>query len=331
MSALTPAPPRFSLGRLLARHPEIGVLIVLCLFMAYFGGTSPKFLGAESLTAMLTAASEVGMIALGVSILMISGEFDISIGSVMGFSTLIFCWLANSGVPAVAAMPLTLAACALVGVLNGLITLRLGIPSFITTLGTMLFWRGLHSYITEGFVIMYDSTALERDRPFLNLLGGNPFSMFHMTSLWFVVLTISLHLVLVRTAYGNHVFATGGNREAARNAGVKVDLVKLFNFMLCSLLAGFTGTANLARYASSHGQLGAGIELEAIAACVIGGNELAGGAGSIIGTFMGAILMSIIRTGLIGQGVSPYLYLPLTGLIIIAAVVLNKLIRRWRA
>lgn len=329
-----PGKVKKAFSQLIVRYPEIGVLIVLGLIVAVFTFFSDNFLNLSSLTSMFTVAAEVGIVAIGVSMLMISGEFDISVGSVMCIATLIFCYLANNVVTAPVALVITLAACAIIGLITGLITLRLKIPSFITSLGMMMLWRGMHNYLTDGFVVQYADEALQRDQGFLNILGGNPIDalpMFHMTCVWFVVLMLIFFFVLTKTKYGNHVFATGGNQEAARNAGVKVNKVKLINFVICAALAGFAGAANLARYKTSQGQLGVGLELEAIAACVIGGNLLMGGAGTIIGTFIGAVLMSIIRTGLIILGISSYLYLPITGVIIILAVVLNTFIRKLRA
>ena len=298
--------------------------------MAVFSIASDRFATLNTATSILTVAAEVGIVAIGVSILMISGEFDISVGSVMAISTLLFCWLANWGMPGPYAFFVTLAFCAMIGATNGLLTLQLKIPSFIVTLGAMMFWRGLHSYVTNGFPVMYQDEAYSRDEQFLEILGGNPFAMFHMTILWFVLLGVLFHLLLTSTVFGNHLLAVGGDRVAARNAGIRVNRVKMTGFIVCSTLAGLAGVLNLARYRASQGLLGMGMELESIAASVIGGNELTGGTGTIIGSMLGAILTSVIKSGLIDQGVSPYLYLPLTGVIIILAVVLNKMFLRFR-
>ena len=289
---------------LLSRHPELGVAIVLLVVGLYFSLTSSSFLTVMSATSMLTVAAEVGIVAIGVSLLMIGGEFDISVGSVMAVATLVFCELANRGSPALVSLTVTVLACAAIGFINGLITLKLKIPSFIVTLGAMMFWRGLHSYLTDGFPVMYATEAQERDAWLLNTLGGNPF--------------------------GNQLMATGGSVESARNAGVRVGRHKMTCFILCSVFAGMAGVMNLARFKASQGLLGVGMELEAIAACVIGGNVLTGGVGTILGTLIGSILIAVIRTGLIDQGVSPYLYPPLTGVVIVLAVVMNTMILRMR-
>jgi len=307
------------------KHPELGVVIALAGFIFVFSMGSTKFLTIDSVTSIFTLAAELGIIAVGVSMLMVSGEFDLSVGSVFLMSTLIFSTLANTGVSPPIAFLLTLGACALMGFLNGLITLKLGIPSFITTLGTMMFWRGISIYATGGYTVIWKA-----ETDFLQILGGRLFSMFRMTGIWFIGLTVLFFLILHKTRYGNWVFATGGNLEAARNIGVNTNKVKLINFTVCGLLAGLSGATNVARYLTVVAQLGMGKELEAIAACVIGGNLLMGGRGTILGTFIGVYLLSMIRTGLVMLGISSYLYLPITGIIIVVAVVINTFATRVR-
>ena len=137
---------------------------------------------------------------------------------------------------------------------------------------------------------------------------------------------IILHIILTRTKYGNWVFATGGNLESARNIGVKTNQVKIINFSICSLLAGLAGTTNIARFYVSQSQLGLGMEFEAITAAVLGGCILTGGRGSILGAMIGATFMATIRSGLVTMGYSSYIYMPITGMILIFAVIINKYI-----
>jgi simple sugar transport system permease protein len=314
---------KYSLLKLFIKKPEVGALTGLLMIIIFFSLSSPKFLTVSSITAMFTLASELGIIAIGASFLMISGEFDLSVGSVFALSTLIFTRLANIGVHPLLAFLLSLMISALLGSLNGIITIKMHIPSFITTLGTMMLWRGVLLYVTGGFPVSWNA-----DKGFLYLLGGRLFAGLRITGVWFVVLTLIFMVLLNKIRYGNWVFATGGNLEAARESGVNVERVKLTNFTLCGLLAGLSGTCNLARYLISQPMLGSGMELEAIAASVIGGNLLMGGYGSILGTFLGALLMGIIRTGLIMVGVAPYLYSALTGIIVIIAVIVNTTVRR---
>ncbi len=307
------------------KAPEAGALGGLLVILIVFLTLSPGFLSVQSVTSMFTLASELGIVAIGVSLLMISGEFDLSVGAVFALSTLIFVRTANAGVNPVIAFLLTLTACALIGLLNGFITIRAGIPSFISTLGAMMFWRGVLLYATGGFPVAY-----EADKRILFFLGGRIYEMLRATGIWFILLTILFNWILKTTRYGNWVLATGGNREAARAAGVSVDKIKMRNFMLCSLLAGLSGTTNLARYLISQPMLGSGMELEAVAASVIGGNLLTGGYGSIMGTFIGALLMGMIRTGLVSIGVAPYLYTAFTGIILVVSVIVNMTVIKRR-
>lgn len=304
--------------KIFIKKPEFGAFAGLFLTIAFFSLSSNKFFTINSITAMFTLAAEVGIVALGMSFLMISGEFDLSVGSIFALSTLIFVRFANFGILPPIAFLLTLVICTFIGALNGIITVKFQIPSFITTLGTLMLWRGVVLYITGGFTVPYQA-----DKDFLFLLGGRIFAGLRMTGLWFLLLTFVLSFVLTKTQYGNWVFAVGGNLNAARASGVNVEKVKIMNFALCSLFASISGTCNIPRYVMSQPMLGTGMELEGIAASVIGGNLLTGGFGSIFGTFLGALLMGIIRTGLISIGVAPYLYKALTGIVLIVAVVIN--------
>ena len=184
-----------------------------------------------------------------------------------------------------------------------------------------MFYRGLHVVLTRGFSVSYKA-----DKEFLQIIGGNPFSMFRNTIIWWFLIGIILHIILTRTKYGNWVFATGGNLESARNIGVKTNRVKIINFSICALLAGLAGTKNIARFCVSQSKLGLGMEFEAITAAVLGGCILTGGRGSILGAMIGATFMATIRSGLVTMGYSSYIYMPITGMILIFAVIINKYI-----
>lgn len=294
----------------------------LVILIVVFTILSPNFLTLESVTSMFTLSAELGIVAIGASFLMISGEFDLSVGSVFALATFMFTKMADNGLMPVVAFILTMLAVAFMGWMNGIVTVGLRIPSFITTLGTMMLWRGILLYATGGFPIVY-----EANRAFLEVLGGKIILMLRVSAVWFILFGIVFSVILKRTRYGNWNFATGGNPEFARIAGVPSTRVKIINFTLCSILAGFAGVANLARFGMAQPTLGEGSELEAIAAAVVGGNLLTGGYGSIVGTFIGAIILGIIRTGLVMIGVTPFLYTALTGIVIIIAVVINESIR----
>ncbi|MHB8277701.1 MAG: ABC transporter permease [Candidatus Humimicrobiaceae bacterium] len=305
------------------RQPEAGVILAVIVVWSVFTFLYPGFLGIVSLSYMLTLAAELGIVAIGISFLMISGEFDLSVGSVFGLAVYLMIFLSNLGISPYLAVIISLIACALMGAINGFFVVQIGIPSFIVTLGTQMFWRGILLYRTEGFPLFYTA-----DTGILKYLGGILFSGFRASVLWFIGLVILFALILGKTAYGNQVFATGCNERAARAVGVRTKKIKMTNFIICSTLAGFAGMTNIARFMSAQTTLGVQKEFEAIAAAVVGGNLLSGGYGSIIGTFIGTILITSIRTGLIMIGVKPYLFLAFTGVIIVAAVIINTHFRK---
>lgn len=310
---------RRKINRMVRRIPELGIFSTLVLLVAVFSIGAAHFRTVDSYTSILTVAANVGVVALGCGFLMISGEFDISVGSVYLIATLFFAQLANAGLIPWLSFVVTLILCAGIGLINGLITVNLRIPSFIVTLAAMMFYRGLHIILTRGFSVSYKA-----DKAFLDFIAGITFSLMRNTVIWWILLAIVLQVILVKTRYGNWVLATGGDAQAARNSGVPVSRVKVINFALCSLLAGLAGAANMARFLTSQSQLGMGMEFEAITAAVIGGTLLMGGKGSMVGAVLGAIFVSVIRSGLIFFGYSSYIYMPVTGIILMLAVIINR-------
>jgi len=219
------------------------VLAVFVLTALILATQSAQFRGLENATAILTRSAEIGMIACGVSLLMIAGEFDISVGSLMVLAIYVFTGLTNLNMSPITAMSLAILAGAMAGLLNGLVTLLLNIPSFITTLGAMLFWRGIVIYVLAGSFMSYQG-----DPQCLAPFGSLLFSHCRASVVWLVVVASVLQLVLVRTSFGNWVFAAGGNVQAARNIGVPVHRVKLTCFALCGALAALAGVSYVARY-----------------------------------------------------------------------------------
>ena len=320
MTSETPSSIPFSrLQRWLARFPESGVLLVFVLTAILLAVESPQFRGHENATAIMTRSAEIGIIACGVSLLMIAGEFDISVGSLVVLSIYVFTGLTNLNFSPPLAMGLAVLAGAAAGLLNGLITLLLNIPSFITTLGAMLFWRGIVIFVLSGSFMSYHG-----DDAWLAPFGSILFSHFRATVLWFLAVAIVLQFALVRTPFGNWVLAAGGNAQAARNVGVPVLKVKLACFTICGGLAALAGIAYVARYKTMQVSVGQGFELEAIAAAVIGGTILTGGKGSILGTVIGVLFVSMVRNGLVHLLDSSYLHYPVTGVLLIIAVIINR-------
>jgi len=306
------------------RHPEFGALAGLVLVFIGFCFTTKHFLTIESFAGILTMAAELGIVCTGVTFLMISGEFDLSVGSVFGVSAMLFAITANAGFPLWIGLFLALVVAFLIGLINGFIKVRTGIPSFIITLGTMMFWRGILLAVTGGFAVRYWGNS-----PVLLVLNGRFFGGLRISTLWFFVIIFFLSLVLNQTRYGNATYATGGNKEAARVLGISVDRVKIINFGISAVLAGMAGCIQFARFKSVDPMRGAGLELEAIAAVVVGGTLLTGGYGSLVGTLCGVLLIGMVRSGLVMAGAPAYWYQAFIGIILIIAVIANTYVKRW--
>lgn len=293
----------------------------LTLFVT-FSILAPKFLTLKNLTGVFTIVSELGIMTIGVTFLMIAGEFDLSVGSVYALSGLLFVTLANQ-LNSLLALMIVLIIAGIVGLLNGTITLRARIPSFITTLGMMMLLRGVLLAVTGGRSVSYHGDLIVPTMLTQFISHG-----FRPSHIWFLVLTLLFSLILTRTRYGNWVFATGGNKEVARAMGVNINSVKVINFIISATLAGFSGCIVLTRFRLANVAFGTGMELEAIAAAVIGGTFLMGGYGSILGAFFGTFLMGMVRTGLVMAGAPAYWYQAFVGVILIAAATINLKLRR---
>lgn len=304
------------------RWPEFGVILAFLILFTFFSIFSSKFLTLRNITGILTIVSELGIMAIGVAFLMIAGEFDLSVSSVYALSGFLFVTLANRFNSPIAFV-ITLAIAVFIGFCNGMITLRAHIPSFIATLGMLLFLRGSLLAITGGESVSYKSDAI---MPIMltRFIGYG----FRPSHIWFFLLTLLFSLVLTNTRYGNWVFATGGNKEVARAMGVNVNKVKVTNFMLSSLMASLSGCIVISRFNLANASFGTGMELEAIASAVIGGTFLTGGYGTIIGVFFGAFLMGMMRTGLVMIGAPAYWYQAFVGAILIIAATINLKLRR---
>lgn len=309
-------------GRVM-RFKEIGALSGLVIVMIVFTVLSNKFLTWENLIGIFTITSELGIIAIGVCFLMISGEFDLSVGSVFAITPMIGALLGQIGVPFALGFLVGLAAAALIGLFNGLLVTRSGIPSFIVTLGAMMFYRGVLLAVSGGFPIAFVGNA-----PFLDALGGRTLGGMRSSGVWLIVSTIFFSILLNRTKFGNHVCSVGGNPGTAKAVGINVRRVKMINFMLCSVMAGLAGFTMFGRFYSIDPTAGQLHELEAISSAVIGGALLSGGYGSILGAFLGAFLIGVMRSGLILAGAPAYWYQAFIGVVLVLSVVVNTRIRK---
>lgn len=294
------------------------------LFSVISGGT---FASSDVIDVMAIHTSELGVVCLGAALLMICGEFDLSVGSLSAVGALIVATLYQLGLNPFLAMAIAVGSGLVVGAVNGLVTVKLGIPSFIVTLGTMMAWRGFGILVTRGQTIIF--RVRETHPAFFSVLQGHvgPVSA---PLIWFVVIAIILILLLNFHRFGNHVFATGGNKEAARAMGININKTKVICFMIVSGLAAFSGVMQVTRNRNFQSMQGTGMELMAIAAVVVGGTSLFGGVGSIVGAALGVLIITFLQFGLIIIRAPGFWYKLILGVIIVVVVAVNKLLELRR-
>lgn len=308
---------------------ELGPLVLLVVLAVAFYVADKAFLSTMNVSNMLSVVPTLGIMALGMTLLITSGEMDLSMGAVFGFCPVAMFILYNQGVMAFeVAAGLVLVMALLIGLTNGLLVTKLRTSSFIITIGMMLVVRGIALYISNGF-----PQATWRVESWIKGVVIGQIAQvgeFKLLSslLWFIGLVIVLHFVLNNLRFGNWIMATGGNFRAARARGVNTDRVKIILFMLTALLAGFAGIMDSIRVESAYPIAGTGYELEIIAMVVIGGTLLYGGRGTILGTVVGVFLLRTIRNGIIVVGVPGLAYNIFVGAIIIAMMVAHSTIER---
>ncbi|MBV9672479.1 MAG: ABC transporter permease [Verrucomicrobia bacterium] len=313
------------LFRIYLEKPELaGVALLVVLTMLFQVRSNGVFLSSDNLRGILGLLPEAGLVTIGVTILMICGEFDLSVGSMFALMPVCIALMTNSGIPFIPSILLGLGIAALVGFANGFLTLTFNIPSFITTLGMLFIVRSLTVVLTGGF-----PPLLSGDLPigvFTQFVG--PGGILRASFIWFAVIALVSWVVLSRSNFGNWIQATGGFIDAAAAMGVPVRRVKMICFVLCSMLAGFAGTIQVFRLGSPLPSIGDGLELQAVAAAVIGGTALSGGIGTVLGAVVGALLIRFIDNGLILSQVDANWFKFAVGGLTILAVVANSWLRQ---
>jgi simple sugar transport system permease protein len=313
---------------LLAR-PEFGPFVLLVLELTVFTAINPQFLSTGNISNTLTFTVELGLIALPMTLLMTAGEFDLSVGSVFGFSAVVMWTLFNTGtLPLELAFLATLLAAALIGLVNGWFVTRLKIPSFLVTLGMLLVVRGTALFITDGFPQRTWSAA---GQPLAWVLVGDFYIgtlRVYMSLHWFALVALVLGYVLTQTKAGNWIQASGGNPNAARARGVNVERTKIALFVLTSVLSALAGVISSIRTSAANPNSGTGYELEVIAMVVIGGTALMGGRGTILGTVFGVFILRVMRNGIVLIGVPGLAYNIFIGAIILGMMALHSWLDR---
>jgi simple sugar transport system permease protein len=309
--------------RVLLRPEAASIAAAIVLFVV-FSLISPLFATRETFVSILSVAAELGIVGVGVTLLMIGGHFDLSVGAVIGLSSFVVSYFVNDlGAPPAVAFGSAFLVSIGLGAINGLLVVRTGLHSFVITLGTYFVYRGLLVGWTGGFVQVVEIPDILKQ-----IAAGTHLVGFRMSLLWLIVVVVAATLLLLRTRLGNWIQAIGQNKVAARNLGVGVGRTTVLLFMICSACGGLVGMIQVARFESIDALRGQGTELQAIAVTVIGGTLLSGGYGSAIGTAFGALIFGMIQVGLVLVGVPGYYYQALTGLILVLAVLVNTSIGR---
>lgn len=298
---------------------QYGILIVFAVICILISIVSPQFLTVSNWTIIFTQVSINALLAFGATFVIITGGIDLSIGSIVAVSSVTAAMLAHpDAYPIILPILIALLAGLLIGAFNGFVITKSNIAPFIVTLGTMTIGRGLALILSNG-------------RPVSNLsdsfifIGSGTFLGIPLLIIVLIFTFILCSIVLNKTILGRYIYAVGGNEQAARASGINVTRVKIAVYSISGLLAGLAGVLLTSRITTGQPNAGAGFELDAIAAVVIGGTSTTGGKGSMLGTLIGVLLIGVINNGLDLLNVTSYYQQVVMGIIIIGAVVLDSL------
>ncbi len=299
---------------LLAKGMLEAILVLLCVVFAF---TAEGFLSFENLLNILHQIALMGIVAFGMTAVIIANEIDLSVGSLVAASGCLLAFLVYKGMPVVVAIPVVVIAGALSGAFTGVMRVAFQVPSFITTLALFTAYRGVALQLTGGF-------ALTPFPSWFETLGGR---IGNVPVPAFVLLAVFalMHFLMRHTTFGSAVYAVGGNEEAARLSGIRVGLVKVLVFATLGGLTALSGILTASKVMAGSPMVGTGLELEAIAAVIIGGTSFTGGVGTVRGTLLGVVFIGVIINGMTLLDVPSYNQLIVRGALILAAVLINRL------
>jgi fructose transport system permease protein len=312
-------------ARRLAGVPTIGPLAALALAMAFFSLKSDQFLQGPNLSLVMQQVVEVGVLAIGQTLIILTAGIDLSCGAVMAFGMIVMTKLAvMSGVPTIPAIALGILACAGFGLLNGALVTKIRLPAFIVTLGTL--------NIAFALVHIYSNEETIANPPSAMLFFGRTFSIGGTEITYSVVFMIALYalawFVLSQTAWGTRVYAVGNNPEATRRSGIRTDRLLMSVYVVAGVIYGIAALLLVSRTEVGDPNAGQTDNLDSITAVVLGGTSLFGGRGNVIGTLIGALIVGVFRNGLVLIGVSSVYQTLITGILVILAVSVDQLSHR---
>ena len=310
----------------IAGFEELGLLSALVLLTLAIGIPNPELFSPRSIVTILRQSAFIGIIAFGMVYLIAMVEIDLAVGGMYGLSAIVGALLIQAGIDPWASALVAILVATSLGAVDGLLANVLEVPLIIVSLGTLSVFRGLGLILSNARPI----TGMPRQHPFFAVFGGNLLGV--PTTVWLLIgIGVVLHVVFGRTRFGAIVRAIGSNPSAAEFIGLRVASYRVATAALVGLLCGLSGVLTLAFFKAADPTLGIGMELQVVAAVVIGGTSLAGGSGSLIGAFIGVLLISIIASGLVFFGISANWAQFATGVFILAAIALDRFVKRRRA
>ena len=305
---------------------EASVLLVALGLLVYFRASSNVFLTHDNLVNIAQAAAPGAIVAVGIVLLLVSGEIDLSVGMVFALAPFLMHYAVDFyGVPVIPAILLSLLCAAVIGLINGLITVKLRVPSFVATLGTFYVLQGIVLTTSHAYPAEIPAAAEGHIRTWL---GSGDWSEL----IWCLVIVGYFHIVLTRMRWGLHTVSVGGNLLGATEAGIKVARIKIGNFMITSVLGAFAGIMEAFRVHTIDPNLGGGtgVTFTAISAAVIGGTALAGGSGTVIGAMLGAFVLAELQNGFNLIGISANPFFLILGTAILISMIANQYLARLR-
>jgi ribose transport system permease protein len=310
---------------------ELSIVVAFLLLCLFFWWRQPEaFLKPANLAVIMRFVATFGLLGIGEILVIITGGIDLSVGSMTALAGVLVATLMLKGLgfipplPMLPAILIVLIIAALVGLWHGFCVTKLHIPAFIITLGTWLMARGLAAFITRGYPIVYPTGS-----KFL-VLGQGSFYQVPIMFIILVIVALITWFVLTATTLGRHIYAVGGNIEAARVSGINVDRVRLFCYASSGMMGGLVGILLASRLGQGTPTVGSGYELWAIAATVIGGTSLFGGEGTVLGAILGAAIMGVMVNGMVLVNLSSYLQDVVLGAVLVIAVTYDTW-RRYRS
>ena len=309
---------------------ETGILLGLIGLVIVFALTSPVFLTLNNMVNIVRQISLLGIMAVGMTMVIVSGEFDLSVGSIYGMAGIILALLMTSGMSIWLAVLIALLSGATAGVLNGAITTYGRVPSLIVTLGMLNIARGFALVLSGGLNIGISKRTVTDPLldAFIFIGRGKILGLIPPMTIAFVVVVLIGVAFFHKNIIGFRMKAVGGNPDAARVSGINVRLIKIIAFVISGILAALGGVINISFLSNATGILGQGLELDVIAATILGGTSLTGGEGTIAGTVIGVLIIGVLRNGLVLVGVSPFMQMMIIGGVLIAAVAMDMWSRR---